>query len=178
MIDLSRFHAVDAAIHAQALAEVIAGRKVSHWMWFVFPQLRGLGRSPTALHYGLTAEEAAPFLADPLLGPRLVQITRALLAHAGQRSATAILGPVDALKLCSSMTLFAAVPGPIRSLPPCWPHSATGLARRHLHCCGMGRAASWLSRRSGYSSVSGSRVGLFFSVRQSHWARASEWEWV
>ena len=111
MIDLSRFHAVDAAIHAQALAEVMAGRKVSHWMWFVFPHLRGLGRSPTALHYGLTPEEAAPFLADPLLGPRLVQITRALLAHAGQRSAVAILGPVDALKLQSSMTLFAAVPG-------------------------------------------------------------------
>lgn len=80
-------------------------------MWFVFPQLRGLGRSPTALHYGLEPGEAAAFLADPMLGPRLVQISRALLAHAGHRSATSILGTVDALKLRSSMTLFAAVPG-------------------------------------------------------------------
>lgn len=111
MTDLSRFHAVDAKVHAQALAEIVAGRKDSHWMWFVFPQLRGLGRSATALHYGLEPEEAAPFLADPLLGPRLVQISRALMSHAGKRSATAIFGPVDALKLCSSMTLFAEVLG-------------------------------------------------------------------
>jgi uncharacterized protein (DUF1810 family) len=108
--DLSRFHAVDPSIHAQALAEIVAGRKDSHWMWFVFPQLRGLGRSPTALHFGLEPEEAAPFLADPLLGPRLVKISRSLMAHAGHRSAKAIFGPVDALKLRSSMTLFAAVP--------------------------------------------------------------------
>lgn len=80
-------------------------------MWFVFPQLRGLGRSPVALRYGLEPEEAAPFLADPLLGPRLITISRALMAHAGRRSAAEIFGPVDALKLCSSMTLFAAVPG-------------------------------------------------------------------
>lgn len=111
MTDLSRFHAVDPAVHAQALAEIVAGRKDSHWMWFVFPQLRGLGRSPTALHYGVEPEEAAPFLADPLLGPRLVKISRALMAHAGKRSARAIFGPVDALKLCSSMTLFGSVPG-------------------------------------------------------------------
>lgn len=111
MTDLSRFRATDPAVHAWALAEVVAGRKDSHWMWFVFPQLRGLGRSPTALHYGLEPEEAAPFLADPLLGPRLVQVTRALMAHAGKRSARTIFGPVDALKLCSSMTLFSRVPG-------------------------------------------------------------------
>lgn len=111
MTDLSRFHDVDPAIHARALVEITAGRKDSHWMWFVFPQLRGLGRSPTALHYGLEPEEAAAFLADPLLGPRLVQVSRALMAHAGARSATAIFGPVDALKLRSSMTLFSAQPG-------------------------------------------------------------------
>jgi uncharacterized protein (DUF1810 family) len=109
--DLSRFHEVDPAVQARALAEIVAGGKDSHWMWFVFPQLRGLGRSSMAQHYGLEPEEAAPFLADPLLGRRLVQISRALMAHAGQRSATAIFGPVDAVKLCSSMTLFAAVPG-------------------------------------------------------------------
>jgi uncharacterized protein (DUF1810 family) len=109
--DLSRFHAVDPAIHDRALAEITAGRKESHWMWFVFPQLRGLGRSPTALRYGLEPEEAAPFPADPLLGPRLVQISGALITHAGRRSAVAIFGPVDALKLRSSMTLFSLVPG-------------------------------------------------------------------
>lgn len=80
-------------------------------MWFVFPQLRGLGRSPAALHYGLEPEEAAAFLADPLLGPRLATISRALMAHAGRRNAEQIFGPVDALKLRSSMTLFAAQPG-------------------------------------------------------------------
>ena len=111
MTDLSRFHDVDPKVHARALTEITAGRKESHWMWFVFPQLRGLGRSPTALHYGLEPEEAAPFLSDPHLGPRLVDISRALMTHAGRRSATAIFGPVDALKLRSSMTLFASVPG-------------------------------------------------------------------
>lgn len=110
MPDLARFHATDPDVHARALAEITRGRKDSHWMWFVFPQLRGLGRSPTARHYGLDPEEAAAFLADPVLGPRLVGISRALLAHAGTRSATAIFGPVDALKLRSSMTLFAAQP--------------------------------------------------------------------
>jgi uncharacterized protein (DUF1810 family) len=109
--DLSRFHEVDAALHARALAEIVAGQKDSHWMWFVFPQLRGLGRSSTALHYGLEPEEAAAFLADPQLGSRLVKISRALMLHAGRRSARAIFGQVDALKLRSSMTLFAAVPG-------------------------------------------------------------------
>ena len=111
MTDLARFHEVDAAIHDRALKEIVAGRKDSHWMWFVFPQLRGLGRSPTAMHYGLEPGEAARFLADPVLGPRLVGISRALMAHSGKRSATAIFGPVDAVKLRSSMTLFAAVPG-------------------------------------------------------------------
>lgn len=111
MNDLSRFHAVDPAVHARALAEIVAGQKESHWMWFVFPQLRGLGRSAMAMNFGLDPEEAAPFLADPVLGPRLTGISRALMAHAGKRSAVAIFGPVDARKLQSSMTLFAAVAG-------------------------------------------------------------------
>ena len=80
-------------------------------MWFVFPQLRGLGRSPVAVRYGLEPEEAAPFLADPVLGPQLVGICRALMAHAGRLSAEEIFGQVDAQKLCSSLTLFATVPG-------------------------------------------------------------------
>lgn len=111
MTDLSRFHEVDAATHARALREIEAGRKESHWMWFVFPQLKGLGRSATALHYGLEPAEAAPFLADPVLGPRLVGISRAVLGHAGKRSAEAIFGAVDARKLRSSMTLFSTMDG-------------------------------------------------------------------
>lgn len=109
--DLSRFRAVDPATHAAALREIEHGRKDSHWMWFVFPQLRGLGRSATALHYGLEPSEAAMFLADPVLGPRLLRISRALMSHAGRSTAREIFGAVDALKLRSSMTLFAAVPG-------------------------------------------------------------------
>jgi uncharacterized protein (DUF1810 family) len=106
--DLLRFREVDAALHARALIEIVDGSKQSHWMWFVFPQLRALGRSPTAIHFGLDPEDAASFLADPMMGPRLVQITSALMAHAGLCSAEAIFGPVDALKLRSSMTLFDA----------------------------------------------------------------------
>ena len=110
--DLARFHATDPEVHARALDEIRAGEKRSHWMWFVFPQLRILGRSETARHYGLAdAAEAAAFLHDPVLGPRLVQITAALLAYAGRKDAVQILGPVDALKLCSCMTLFASLPG-------------------------------------------------------------------
>jgi uncharacterized protein (DUF1810 family) len=107
--DLDRFVAAQAEIYAQALAELEAGRKQSHWMWFVFPQLAGLGRSPTAIYFGLgSAAEARAYLAHPVLGPRLLACTRAMLTHRGTR-AEAILGAVDALKLKSSMTLFERV---------------------------------------------------------------------
>ena len=76
--DLQRFVTAQATVIDDVRVELRAGRKRSHWMWFVFPQLRGLGRSPTAQHYGLDPREAAPFLADPVLGPRLVTISRAL----------------------------------------------------------------------------------------------------
>ena len=113
--DLERFVAAQAPVYAQALTELKLGRKASHWMWFVFPQLAGLGRSPTARYYGIaSADEARAYLAHPLLGPRLRESSEALLAHRG-RSAESILGPVDALKLRSSMTLFEAAaeePGP------------------------------------------------------------------
>ncbi|MGN6333829.1 MAG: DUF1810 domain-containing protein [Motilibacteraceae bacterium] len=107
--DLQRFlDAQDDGTYADALAELRAGRKRSHWMWFVFPQLRGLGHSPTSVHFGITGlPEAAAYLAHPVLGPRLLECCRALLdlpAHDPE----AVLGPVDALKLRSSMTLFAA----------------------------------------------------------------------
>src|SRR4051794_10673077 len=107
--DLGRFvEAQDmGGLYEQAFAELRAGRKRSHWMWFVFPQLSGLGRSATAQRYAIASlEEARAFLAHPVLGARLRACAEALLAldtsHAG-----AVLGPVDALKLRSSMTLFA-----------------------------------------------------------------------
>jgi uncharacterized protein (DUF1810 family) len=110
--DLARFLATDPQVHAKALEEIRAGQKLSHWMWFVFPQLRALGRSEIARRYGIAdAAEATAFLNHPLLGPRLVEITRALLSHAGQKDAVEILGPVDALKLCSAMTLFSSLQG-------------------------------------------------------------------
>ncbi|MGY1842000.1 DUF1810 domain-containing protein [Modestobacter sp. SYSU DS0875] len=109
--DLQRF--VDAqeagGTYAQALAELRAGSKRSHWMWFVFPQVAGLGRSPMAQRYAIGgAEEARAYLAHPVLGPRLVECAQALL-DLGSTDPVDVLGGVDAQKLRSSMTLFAAV---------------------------------------------------------------------
>jgi len=109
--DLQRF--VDAQEHGgtyeQALAELRAGRKTSHWMWFVFPQRAGLGQSAMSRTYAIaSAAEARAYLDHPILGPRLVECSEALLAHSG-KSAREILGEIDAVKLRSSMTLFAAV---------------------------------------------------------------------
>ncbi len=93
-----------------------AGRKRSHWMWFIFPQLRGLGRSPTAEFYGISSlNEAHAYLAHPVLGPRLILCTEAVLAVAGQ-SLHAIFGSPDDLKFCSSMTLFALAAGESESV--------------------------------------------------------------
>lgn len=110
-MSLERFVAAQARIWPRPLEEIRRGRKESHWMWYVFPQLRGLGRSETAQRYGIAdLAEARAFLADPVLGPRLVAISEAMLAHAGRRPET-ILGPVDALKLRSCATLFRAAGG-------------------------------------------------------------------
>jgi len=107
--DLDRFVAAQAGIFPQALAELKAGRKQSHWMWFIFPQIEGLGRSPMATFYAIaSAAEARAFLAHPVLGPRLALSTAAVLAHRNL-SADAIFGGVDAMKLKSSMTLFEAI---------------------------------------------------------------------
>jgi uncharacterized protein (DUF1810 family) len=107
--DLDRFVGAQAGIYDQALAELRRGRKESHWMWFVFPQMAGLGRSGTARFYGIaSAAEARAYLAHPVLGPRLRESADAALTHK-DRSAEAIFGVVDAMKLRSSMTLFAAV---------------------------------------------------------------------
>ena len=106
---LDRFVQAQAHLYEQALGELRRGRKTSHWMWFVFPQLAGLGRSEMARFYAIAdLTEARAYLAHPLLGPRLLDCTRAMLAHAGERSAEAILGGIDAVKLRSSMTLFEA----------------------------------------------------------------------
>ena len=107
--DLDRFVEAQDGVYAQALAELRRGRKESHWMWFVFPQIAGLGRSPTAQYYAIaSAGEARAYLGHPLLGPRLRECTEAVLAHPN-RSAEEIFGAIDALKFRSSMTLFEAV---------------------------------------------------------------------
>lgn len=104
---LARFVTAQETSYAAALSELRRGRKTTHWMWFIFPQLRGLGRSETATYYGIASlEEARAYLRHPLLGARLAEACAALLSAPG--SADAILGTVDAMKLHSSMTLFAA----------------------------------------------------------------------
>ena len=106
--DLDRFVAAQADGYAAALAELRRGAKRGHWMWWIFPQLAGLGASPTSRHYGIaSAAEARAYLAHPLLGARLIEATRTVTAAPG--TAAAIMGSIDALKLRSSMTLFAAV---------------------------------------------------------------------
>ena len=110
--DLERFVDAQAGIYERALLELRAGRKENHWMWFVFPQLRGLGMSAMAHHYGLgSREEAVGYLAHPVLGRRLVECAEAVLAVEG-RSAMDIFGSPDDMKLRSSATLFAAASPP------------------------------------------------------------------
>ncbi len=105
--DLQRFVDAQDGIFAAALAELNAGAKQGHWMWFIFPQLAGLGQSPTAQYYGIASlDKARAFLHHPLLGHRLRHCVAAILAWAGRRSAEQIFGSLDALKLRSSLTLF------------------------------------------------------------------------
>ncbi|WP_370196385.1 DUF1810 domain-containing protein [Aurantimonas sp.] len=109
--DLERFVAAQAPVYAQALGELQAGRKRSHWMWFVFPQLQGLGHSDMARHFGIASlDQARAYLRHPVLGPRLVACTEAVLAH-GDRSLGAIFGAPDDMKFGSSMTLVAHAAG-------------------------------------------------------------------
>lgn len=106
--DLTRFEEAHRRDFATALAEIQSGRKRSHWMWYIFPQLSDLGRSYTAVYFGIPNLDAAKtFLAHPILGQNLLTITRALLAL-GEDNPTRILGTPDDLKLRSSMTLFEA----------------------------------------------------------------------
>ena len=104
--DLERFVAAQGHAYAGALRELRAGRKTGHWIWFVFPQLAGLGRSAMSQQYAIRSlDEATAYLAHPVLGPRLHECAEALLAVTG-RSADEILGGIDAVKVRSSMTLF------------------------------------------------------------------------
>lgn len=106
--DLARFLTAQEPVWHAVLAELRAGRKQSHWMWFVFPQLRALGRSATALRYGIASlGEARAYLAHPVLGARLRQCAGLVAAVQG-RSAREVMGTPDDLKLRSSMTLFEA----------------------------------------------------------------------
>lgn len=105
--DLNRFVSAQASVFPQVLAELRAGAKRSHWIWFIFPQMKGLGHSPTADHYGIGSfEEAAAYARHPLLGPRLVECTHLVNLVEG-RTIHQILGSPDDLKFRSSMTLFA-----------------------------------------------------------------------
>ncbi|MFP5513439.1 MAG: DUF1810 domain-containing protein [Alphaproteobacteria bacterium] len=113
--DLRRFLNAQEPVFATALDELRSGRKRSHWMWFIFPQLRGLGRSPTAVFYGIASlDEAQAYLAHPTLGPRLEQATGAVQGVRG-RTLHEIFGSPDDMKFRSSMTLFALATGQAES---------------------------------------------------------------
>lgn len=109
---LGRFVEAQEDDYEVALAEIEAGAKRTHWIWYVFPQIEGLGSSPRAQHFGLSGlDEAAAYLAHPVLGPRLVRIAEAALAHRGAAPERLMGSGIDAAKLRSSATLFARVPG-------------------------------------------------------------------
>ncbi len=105
--NLQRFVAAQSSVYGEVSRELAEGRKRTHWMWFIFPQLKGLGQSATAQHFGIgSLREARAYLAHPVLGPRLRECTALLRDFGEDRPISAILGSVDALKLRSSMTLF------------------------------------------------------------------------
>lgn len=107
--DLSRFHEAQAMHYQIALAEIKDGYKRSHWMWYIFPQIKGLGKSSTSQYYGIASlDEAKAYLDDEILGARLREICAELLKHS-DRSVQGILGGIDSMKLKSSMTLFDIV---------------------------------------------------------------------
>lgn len=109
-IELKRFLDAQNQLYLKALSEITNGRKESHWMWFIFPQFNGLGRSETAKFYAINSiDEASAYISHPVLGKHLIQISNALLDVEG-KTANAIFGSPDDIKLRSSMTLFANVP--------------------------------------------------------------------
>lgn len=107
--DLERFVKAQQTVYNKALRELLEGRKKSHWMWFIFPQIRGLGRSEPALFYAISSRsEAMAYLNHPILGPRLEECALAMLKHSNL-GAYDVLGSPDNLKFHSSMTLFGAI---------------------------------------------------------------------
>ena len=107
--NLERFVSAQHSTYAEVVSELRAGMKTSHWMWFIFPQIRGLGRSPVSIEYAISSrEEAAAYLQHPVLGPRLKECTQ-LVLDVENRSAEEIFGSPDDMKFRSSMTLFAQV---------------------------------------------------------------------
>jgi uncharacterized protein (DUF1810 family) len=133
-MSLERFKTAQASSssgHATALRELAAGRKTGHWIWYIFPQLAGLGRSPTARTYGLNGlTEALAYLRDPLLCARLCEAARVVAGHArAGADLTALMGgEIDALKLVSSLTLFEQA---LEQLPP----PELSVEQRELHAC-------------------------------------------
>ncbi|XYH97857.1 DUF1810 domain-containing protein [Sorangium sp. So ce1128] len=124
--DLQRFVDAQAPVYDRVLAELRRGEKTSHWMWFIFPQLRGLGHSAMARRYGIASKaEAEAYLQHPTLGPRLLECTRLVNQIAG-RSLYDIFDSPDDMKFCSSMTLFARAA----------PDEATFLAALDKYCGG------------------------------------------
>ena len=105
--NLQRFLDAQESDYANALREIKQGYKQSHWIWFIFPQMRGLGRSYMAEYYGISSiEEARAYLDHPTLKSRLIEISTALLQHKDKSTAYEILGTIDAIKVRSCMTLF------------------------------------------------------------------------
>jgi uncharacterized protein (DUF1810 family) len=105
--DLQRFVTAQEGVYESAIAELRAGRKTGHWMWFVFPQIAGLGMSAMSQRYAIASlAEARAYLEHPVLGPRIAECAR-ILSERGGQSAEEIFGGIDAVKLRSSMTLFA-----------------------------------------------------------------------
>ncbi|KYF78144.1 hypothetical protein BE17_09950 [Sorangium cellulosum] len=122
--DLQRFVDAQAPVYDRVLAELRRGEKTSHWMWFIFPQLQGLGYSAMARRYGIASKaEAEAYLKHPTLGPRLIECTR-LVNQVEGRSLYDIFGSPDDLKFCSSMTLFARAA----------PHEGAFLAALEKYC--------------------------------------------
>ena len=120
--DLARFVSAQAGVFDQAIQELRGGRKRSHWMWFIFPQLKALGRSPTAQHYGISClAEASAYLGHQVLGPRLESSVAAVRASPATSLHT-LFGSPDDLKFCSSMTLFGvtAPNGPYQAALTRW----------------------------------------------------------
>ncbi len=109
-LNLERFCRAQEGVYPVALEEIRRGRKDSHWIWFVFPQMKGLGRSYYSEYYGIgSVEEAMAYLAHPVLGSRLREITRTLLELPAHMTAREVLGGIDAMKVRSCMTLFYEV---------------------------------------------------------------------